>query len=140
MKRELTNHSGQVKVASAGLHASPGKAAHPWAIVAARGLGISLDDHRAQLLTAGMVEKSDAIFAMDYQNQVELLARYPEAKEKIFMLGAHAGESYPRVEIADPYYGDLEQTRLCYQILQSCIRDVAAGVMKSLLAAEGSHE
>lgn len=136
MRRELPDQSGQVTIISAGLHASQGTMAHPWALAAARELGISLDDHRAQQLTAEMVDQSDAIFAMDCQNQVELLANYPNAKRKIFMLGAYAGDSDRRVEIPDPYYGDPEQTRHCYQVLQRCIHNVASAVLRDLRPKE----
>lgn len=132
MKQELGAYSNQIKVSSAGLHATAGRAAHAWALAAARELGISLDDHRSQQLTAEMVDQADAIFAMDYQNQVELLAQYPQAKEKIFRLRAYEGAPVRRAEIRDPYYGDLEQTLECYRLLQKCIKNVASGVLRSL--------
>ena len=131
IKRELAGAPG-IKVVSAGLHASPGNTAHPWAIAAARELGISLDGHRAQLLTPAMVDQADAIFAMDYQNEVELLTRYPHARNKILMLAAYAGDGYCGVEISDPYYGDPERTRACYEILAMCIENlVASGLVDS---------
>ncbi len=55
-----------------------------------------------------------------------------EAKEKIFMLRAYEGAPVRRAEIRDPYYGDLEQTRECYRLLQNCIQNVASGVLRSL--------
>lgn len=128
LKRELALHQGAASVISAGLHATPGTRAHPWALAAARELGISLDHHRSQLLTAEMVEQADAIFAMDYQNQVELLTYYPNARGKIFMLAAYAEDSYRSIEIPDPYYGDAQQTLRCYRVLQTCIQNVAAGL------------
>ena len=137
MKRELADQPGRVTIVSAGLHASPGKTAHSWALTAARELGISLDDHRARPLTTDIVNQADAVFAMDYQNQVELLAHYPGAKGKVFMLRAYAGDADRRVEIPDPYYGNLEQTRHCYQLLQSCIHNVASGVLQDLASGQG---
>ena len=136
MKREMADQLSQVNVVSAGLHASAGTAAHPWGLAAARELGIALDDHRAQALTLEMVDQADAIFAMDYQNVVELLAYYPKAKGKIFMLGQYAGDEHPRAEIPDPYYGNPEQTRLCYQVLQRCIHNVACSVLRDLLSEQ----
>jgi protein-tyrosine phosphatase len=130
MKREISQHRAGISVISAGLHATPGTTAHPWALAAARELGISLEQHRAQLLTAEMVDQADAIFAMDYQNLVELLAYYPNAKEKIFMLAAYAEDSYRGVEIPDPYYGDAQQTLQCYRVLQTCIQNIAASMLQ----------
>jgi len=119
-------------VRSAGLHAVPGIAAHPWALASAREFGLSLDDYRAQLLTAEMVQEADAIFAMDYQNEVELLSAYPVARQKIFMLGAYVGGVHRHLEIADPYYATPEQTRNCYQVLERCIHELAADVLQDL--------
>lgn len=123
LKRSATDAKMDIHSDSAGLHAIPGKAAHPWAQAAANELGISLADHHAKLLTAEMVEKADAIFAMDFQNLSELVSLYPHCKNKIFMLSAYAGD--PRLhEISDPYAGDLDTTRQCYRILQTCVRNL----------------
>lgn len=137
MRRELAGQNPQFKLISAGLHASPGTPAHPWALAAARELGVLLDDHRSQQLTAEMVHQADAIFAMDHQNQVELLAQCPEAKEKIFMLRAYEGTAGRRMEIQDPYYGDLEQTRQCYRLLQNCVHNVASEVLQGPASSQG---
>jgi protein-tyrosine phosphatase len=113
-----------VRIASAGLHATPGNLAHPWALASAAKLGISLEQHRAQLLTAAMVREADAIFAMDFQNKAELLTLYPEAKARIFMLRACLQDS-SQMEIPDPYFGNVEATLDCYRMLQSCVRNLA---------------
>ena len=111
----------EVMVSSAGLGATPGKPADPRALVAAREFGVSLEDHRATLLTREMVEQSDVIFTMDFQNQAQLLARYPDARHKVVMLSAYAEPALRFREIADPYVSDLDGTRQCYRTLQTCI-------------------
>jgi protein-tyrosine-phosphatase len=132
MRRALGAELRHFTVRSAGLHAVPGTAAHAWALAAAREFGLSLDDYRAQSLTADMVQEADAIFAMDYQNQVDLLSAYPAAGQKIFMLGAYVGRGQRHLEIADPYYGTPEQTRNCYQLLERCVHEFAADVLQDL--------
>jgi len=113
-----------VTVISAGLNAVAGRTAHPWAIAAAREMGISLDDHRARPLSSDMVELADAIFVMDYQNLAQLVSRYPYAREKTFMISSYAGEGRSSAEISDPYYLGQEQTRECYRILRGCIQNL----------------
>lgn len=115
-------------VVSAGLHATPGREAHPWAQLVSRQMGIPLTQHRAQLVTAAMVEQADAIFAMDFLNQAELLALYPHAAQKIFMLSAYAEPPLRYREIPDPYYGDEEATRRCYAVLMTCVRNLVKSV------------
>ena len=121
----------QVRIVSAGLHASPGGGAHPWAHQVSAEVGISLADHRAKLVTREMVEQADGIFAMDFQNKAELLALYPEAREKILMLSAYAEGPAQYREIEDPYFGDLETTRLCRQQLHTCVRNLAISTFPS---------
>src|SRR5207245_2805935 len=83
LKQSLTDVGCKgVRVASAGLHATPGKEAHPLAQTALMDIGLPLANHRAQLLTTEMVNQSDVVFAMDFQNEAELLALFPEAHDK----------------------------------------------------------
>ncbi len=114
----------QVKITSAGLNAVAGRAAHPWAIATAPDFGVSLEDHRARLLTPEMVNQADVIFAMDYHNRVQLLSRHPQARARVFMLSAYGDEEHHSDEIPDPYYMGQEQTRYCYRVLQTCIRNL----------------
>lgn len=125
-REAIKRHPGiSVQIQSAGLNATPGRPAHPWAITAAQELGIYLDGHQAVLLTRAMIEQADAVIAMDFQNQVELLSRYPDCAAKFFLLGAYSGKSTGTVEIQDPFFGDLNETRRCYQLLQICTQRLA---------------
>ena len=121
----------QVRIVSAGLHATAGREAHPWAQEAAAGLGISLAEHRAKPLTMEMVAQADCVLAMDFQNKAELLTLYPEAREKIFMLSTYAEGPWQYREIPDPYLGDLEATRFCGKQLGTCIRNLIASTILS---------
>jgi protein-tyrosine phosphatase len=113
-----------VLACSAGLHAVPGNEAHPRAMTASQEIGLPLTQHRAQLLTPGLVSQADAIFVMDFQNKAEVLALYPEARERVLMLSVYADGPQRYREIPDPYFGDLEATRRCYAVLQTCIRNL----------------
>lgn len=75
--------------------------------------------------------KSDAIFAMDFQNKAELLSQYPECREKIFLLGAYAEGVQRYREIKDPYHSDLEGTRRCYALLKTCTENLARSMAAS---------
>ena len=123
-----------VRIVSAGLHANPGREAHPWMQEAAEGLGLSLTSHRAKLLTREMVDHADAIFAMDFQNKAELLTLYPDAADKIYMLGTYAEGPWKDREIPDPYLADLEGTRYCARQLEICVHNLLSG---TVLAAPG---
>jgi protein-tyrosine-phosphatase/predicted ATP-grasp superfamily ATP-dependent carboligase len=116
------------QVISAGLHARMGREAHPWALEASRELGLPLDNHLAQPLTPEMVAQADAILAMDFENLAELLSLYPQYAGKMFMLSAYATGAQKYREIPDPYFGDLQETRRIYGILQACVDNLAASL------------
>ena len=128
----------KVRIVSAGLHANPGREAHPWMQEAAADLGISLATHRAKLLTREMVDAADAIFAMDFQNKAELLTLYPQSAEKIHMLSAYAEGAWKYREIPDPYLGDLEGTHYCARQLQTCVQNLLAATVFSSAKQPGA--
>jgi len=123
-----------LRVCSAGVHAINGSQAHPMAMEASQELGLPLSQHRAQLLTPDLVSEADVILVMDFQNKAEVLALYPEARQKVLMLSAYAGNAHRYREIPDPYFGDLETTRRCYAVLETCIQNLTAE-----LAAHSAH-
>jgi protein-tyrosine-phosphatase len=132
LRHELQSAEAEgFNVVSAGMHAIAGNAAHPWALEAAQGLGLSLSNHRAQPVTPELIDHADAVYAMDFQNQAELLAQYPHAAAKIFLLGAYADGALRHDEIPDPYFGDVDSTRECYGVLQSCVRKLTAQLLAS---------
>lgn len=115
---------------SAGTHAVAGNVPDSRALAVSEEMRASLAEHRAQPLTARLVEQADTIFAMDFQNKAELLTRYPEHREKIHLLSAYGDGAQRYREIADPYSGDLETTRACYAYLQICIRNLTAELIR----------
>jgi protein-tyrosine phosphatase len=134
LMRQALHQAGaekQVRIVSAGLHATTGREAHPWAKEAAADLGISLAVHRAKRLTQEMVAQADCVLAMDFQNKAELLTLYPEAREKIFMLSAYAEGPWQYREIPDPYLGDLETTQFCGKQLRTCIQNLITSTIFS---------
>lgn len=130
----------KVRIVSAGLHATPGREAHPWMQEAAVELGFSLASHRAKQLTREMVDAADAIFAMDFQNKAELLTLYPDARERIYMLSMYAEGAWKYREIPDPYLGDLEVTRYCAKQLQICIRNLLTATVFSSVGEAANYE
>ena len=117
-----------IRIASAGMHANPGREAHSWVQAVCTRVGLPISQHRSKLFTPEMANQADAIFAMDFQNKAELLAQYPAARHKIFMLSAYADGPQRYREIADPYFGSEEVTYDCYQLLRGCIENLVADI------------
>jgi len=116
----------RTSIGSAGLHAQPGRPADDRAISVAREFGVDLGGHQTQLLTAELAAQADLILVMDYQNEAELLARFPQFKGKIALLGDYRDpESATECEIEDPYTGDLDGVQRSFRMIQSCARRLA---------------
>jgi protein-tyrosine-phosphatase len=108
-----------ISVASAGTHAQPGNRADHRAMLLSREFGILLDDHRAQPLSSSLIDESQLILVMDRRNEAELIARFPDARSKVYPLGAAAaGDSTQSAEILDPLYGTESDVRQCYEALK----------------------
>jgi protein-tyrosine-phosphatase len=129
LKRALPeSHQKSTTVLSAGIHATPGTEAHPRALEAAREFGLLLDQHRSRVLTEEMIANADAVFAMDFQNQAELLIQFPQARDKIFLLSCYAEGKQRGRTIADPYFGDQDEITRCYAVLQTCVNNLVKSV------------
>jgi protein-tyrosine-phosphatase len=77
------------------------------------------------------------VLAMDFQNKAELLALYPDAENKIYMLSAYAECDWKDREIPDPYLGNLEITRYCANQLRICVKNlIGATILSSGAEAE----
>lgn len=121
MQRAVGSIASPMRISSAGLNAVSGREAHPWAIAAAREFGISLENHRAKLLTLEMVDNADLILAMDFQNYTQLVSRFPHSRRKIALLGTYGASDSGGIDIRDPYYDDPEGTSRCFKRLATCI-------------------
>jgi protein-tyrosine phosphatase len=108
--------SDSVAIASAGLRASPGQPADSRARAVAQECGISLKEHRAQLLTPEQVTWADLIVPMDALVAVQLLGRYPGVQSKTVLLD----------NIADPFDRDLAEVRRCGHRIQTAIQKFAS--------------
>lgn len=118
--RELAHRGvGTHRISSAGLSARTGRAAHDNAITTARAMHVSLEAHRARLLTAEIVADSDLIVVMDRMNIAILHERFPEARGRSVLLGAFDPDvSTLGAVIADPYGKPLEEVSVCYRRLE----------------------
>jgi protein-tyrosine-phosphatase len=146
LKRASDACGRAMHVLSAGLHANPFYRADPRGVAVAQEFGIDLSDHRADLLTHEMVHHADVIFVMDQFNEAELLARYPHARHKVFCLSLCNTAMTSCLDIHDPYHGDIDDVRHCYETIQASIAGLLSRVTGDMgntrlnSAVYGGHE
>ena len=91
-----------VTVLSAGTAGQDGRPSPSVARAAATAFGVSLDSHRSRSVTPELVDGADAIFVFDEHNAGEMRRRFPQARQRLHLLGALTDG--PLV-IADPING-----------------------------------
>ncbi|MFH1415305.1 MAG: low molecular weight protein arginine phosphatase [Elusimicrobiota bacterium] len=62
--------------------------------------GIDYSGHKPRLLNMGIMKETDLVLAMTEEHKVEIVYRFPEEKEKVFMLSEYVSGEY--VDISDP--------------------------------------
>ena len=102
-----------VDARSAGLAALPGEGAPPQAVRAARRHGADVSGHVSQAVTAALVEQAEQIWAMTPAHREALLARFPEAADRVRVL---------EPPVPDPFGGGDEVYEQCAQRLLAAMR------------------
>ncbi len=119
------------RVLSAGLWAEDGEPASTGAVMAMAERGIDLTGHRSRRLTRQMVEEADLILGMTPGHVEAMQQAFPEARERIHLLAAMAGESHG---VADPYGLSPVTYRATANEIERLIR---AGYPRIIALAEG---
>jgi len=124
--RRALGGQANIAVESAGLHALPGKIADPVACAIATEMDIDLREHRAQLISNEDVASADAIFVMDRVNEAEVIAWYPEAATKVFLLSScRSAQEFGDLDIADPNGQGVDTMRHCFELISRNVDQLA---------------
>ena len=90
----------------------------------AKEYGVDISHQRANYFTEKHLEDFDKIFCMDLKNLEDVLskAKSEEQRNKVSLIMEEAGVlSDEKIEVPDPYYGDMIDFEMVYQMLdQAC--------------------
>jgi protein-tyrosine-phosphatase len=110
---------------SAGLYASAASPASSGARNAVKNYGCTLEGHRSQLLTPGLVAKASAVYCMTSSQKSEAAALYPEHAAKIRALNE-------KRDVRDPFGGnDAEYRSVAEQIYVSVVEIIKSDRLKT---------
>lgn len=90
---------------SAGIAAIDGCPATDHAIEALAEWGVDMSGHRAKSFQPYMIELADCIVCMTEMHKTALVQAFPQAAEKIFVIGELSGSGR---DVPDPYGGSFE--------------------------------
>ena len=114
---------------SAGLLALPGNSVTFLAQKAAAEHGVDLTGHHAKPLSQELVDGSGLILVMEKSHKDNLLADFPEAAGKTFLIRRFARFGSQKRGIADPYGLQYDAYRFCYLD----IKDAVSGLVDFLI-------
>jgi protein-tyrosine phosphatase len=112
----------QISAASAGVCALPGNPASSLARRVAAENGVDLSKHRARPVSSDIMDQSDLVLAMEPSHRHDLIASYPEARNRIFLARCFADTGSSPRSVADPYGLRYESYRFCYLDLEDAVR------------------
>ncbi len=126
LAREAASRQRTATLSSAGLFARPGEPADPRALESGRARGLPIEAHRSRLLGTPQVWSADAIFVMDHYNLGRIISRFPEAAERVFLLGGCQPDGRMTLtEIYDPVSGSLADVELAHDQAIAAVRILA---------------
>jgi protein-tyrosine-phosphatase len=125
-----------VRFASAGVEATPGRPPHPIALRIAARHHVDLSCHAASRVSAEEVRASDVVFAVDVPQFVALRARFPEARDKIFLLTSLAPTT--PLEIADPIFGDDHAFETCFAHITQAVDPIGRVIAEPSRTVSGA--
>jgi protein-tyrosine phosphatase len=117
-------------VTSASVLHMEGALADPVAAGLLESRGFDSCGHKSKPLTENRVAAADMILVMERNHKEVIMQRYPEAKEKVFMLksfsadytGLENGDKHD--DIADPYRRSIYRYRACFEEIYMAIEGV----------------
>lgn len=116
--RQIAKEEGlDVDVKSAGISASDGTKASPYAIEALQERGIELD-HQSKMIDEDLIQWADVVLAMTHAHKRILIHRFPDAVDKIFLLkeyGRKNTEVDQLYQQLDQLYLEMEEKRVQIQ-------------------------
>lgn len=112
------NGDSETSVHSAGLNAPSGWPAPAPAQFAVSLEGADLSEHLSRPLDSALLRWADHVVVMTHAHRESLVARFPEATEKVSLLMSHVGRNE---DVPDPIGGDSESYIRCLQQMKPAL-------------------
>lgn len=124
----------EIQIASAGLYAYPGSPASPEAVDVMRGYGVDLSTHLSHGVQREELLAAEIVLTMTTGQKAQLVAEFPEVKDKVFVLREFIAEKLKKeaigegsdrdrgrdktnYDLPDPFGQNLEVYRRCAALL-----------------------
>jgi protein-tyrosine phosphatase len=119
---KMIGRDSKIKVASAGIQATPGLPASGMTLRVLQEEGVDFALFQSQRVTPKLIDDATYIFAMTHHHRDCLINSAPQHQEKIFLMTEWSGYE----DISDPIGGTLHDYRDCCEAIQSCLLKIYA--------------
>jgi protein-tyrosine phosphatase len=114
-----------LRVASAGIAASPGYPATDHSVAALRKVGLDLTKHSSQPLTQDLLDRALAVLCMTESHRAMIALHFDRVPRRLHLFREFLGDSQ-EPEIPDPYGGSYSEYEACRDSMVEAIPSVLA--------------
>lgn len=126
-KKMAKNMDLNLEISSAGIAALDGDRVSAGAVKAMKNIGIDISEYKSSLVNIGLVEEVDLILTMSNIHKDILADRFPNFKDKVFLINDYAfGKTN---DIEDPFGGSLRG----YEIARDEISLAIEAIIKNIV-------
>ena len=109
------------------------------AIDCAKSFGVDIINHQSKLVTDDKVAGDVLIFAFDFENFAFLRAAYPDAVDRIFLIGSYGGHGTVSCEVSDPFGGSRSAYLASFEQIRSSVGALAERLRMVPTTAPNPH-
>jgi len=121
---------GKIESSSAGVFCFPGLKVSKNSELVMKEHEIDVSHHISKQLTREMITQADLVVVMEPTHKKGLVTLYPEFAQKIFLLKEFSKDCKDK-NISDPFDGDLDEYKKCFEEIKLCVLGLIKCLSKS---------
>ncbi len=124
LEKRAKEENKDVEVYSCGIYAQNGDIPTYEALTVMNDYGIDLSNHRATNIRNSNIKDMDVILCATTAHKNNVIAMYPELKDRVYTMKEYAGFPQNDIDIKDPWGYGIEVYRKCAKELEDCINKI----------------
>ena len=124
LEKKAKEKNKDIEVYSCGIYAINGDVPTYEGIEVMKEYGINLNSHRATNIKNSNIKDMDIILCSTSSHKNNVMAMYPELKEKIYTIKEYAGYPKNDIDIKDPWGYGIEVYRKCAKEIEECTNKI----------------
>ena len=123
-EKKVKEQNKNIQVYSCGIWAQDGDIPTYEGRTVMQDYGIDLSTHRATNIKNSNIKDMDVILCATINHKLNVIAMYPELKNKVFTMKEYAGYPNNDLDIKDPWGYGLDVYKKCAKEIENCIEKI----------------